>query len=79
MITNAPKPISADPPANPSRPSVTLTALVVAQMIRPAKATHTTVGGCHPGRSARVNEMVSAMPVPRTSHQAMPKLSSIVM
>ena len=46
---NAPKPISAEPPARPSSPSVTLTAFVVAQMIRPAKITHTGVGSSQPG------------------------------
>ena len=46
---NAPKPISAEPPASPSSPSVTLTALVVAQMIRPAQITQTHVGSSQPG------------------------------
>ncbi len=49
MIMNAPKPISAEPPARPSRPSVTLTAFVVAQMIEPAKSTHTHAGTSQPG------------------------------
>ena len=49
MIVNAPKPIRAAPPASPSRPSVTFTALVVAQMINPAQITHAQVGSSHPG------------------------------
>ena len=74
----APKPISADPAANPSSPSVTLTALVVAQMIIPAQMIQTTVGTSKP-TSGRVIAIVSEMPVPTTSHQAKPKLASIVM
>ena len=74
---NAPKPISADPAASPSRPSVTLTALVVAQMIIPAQRIQTTVGTSKP-TSARVTEIVSEMPVPTTSHQAKPRLAIIV-
>jgi hypothetical protein len=44
MMVNAPKPISAEPAARPSRPSVTLTALVVAQMMSPAQITQSAVG-----------------------------------
>jgi hypothetical protein len=49
MIMKAPNPIRAEPPARPSSPSVTLTAFVVAQMMSPAKITHTGVGSSHPG------------------------------
>ena len=37
---NAAKPNSADPPASPSSPSVTFTAFVVPNVIRPAQITH---------------------------------------
>ena len=76
---NAPKPISAEPPASPSRPSVTLTALVVAQITSPAQITHTIVGTSKLRSPARTNEIVSEMPVVATSHHANPKLISIVM
>ncbi len=78
MMTNAPKPISAEPAARPSRPSVTFTALVVAQMIPPDHRIHTMVGTSMP-RSDRVTEMVSEIPVPTTSHHAIAKLAAIVM
>ena len=75
---NAPNPIIADPPASPSSPSVTFTALVVAQMISPAQMTHTSCGTANPRSSARVSEIVSEIPVAATSHHAAPKLISIV-
>ena len=74
----APKPISAEPPASPSSPSVTLTALVVAQMMSPAQITHTAGGTSKPRSPARTNEIDSETPVVPTSHQARPKLISIV-
>ena len=74
----APKPMRAEPAARPSRPSVTLTALVVAQIRRPAQITHTAVGTSMP-TSARVSEIVSEMPVFATSSHPIPMLASIVM
>src|SRR3954447_3172321 len=78
MIVKARKPISAEPPARPSRPSVTLTALLVAQIIVPAQRTQTYHGTCQLGIAARVNQIVSLMPVAPTSQAAMPKLSASV-
>src|SRR5215204_5059249 len=69
MIVKARKPMSADPAARPSRPSVTFTALVVLQTMRPAQITHTTQCRVHPGEDARVNDRVSLIPVPAESHQ----------
>ncbi len=57
---------------------MTLTALVVAQMISPAHITNAHAGTCQPGKPERVSEIVSEMPVAATSHQAIPKLSSRV-
>ena len=74
----APKPMSAEPEASPSRPSVTLTAFVVAQMIIPAHTTQTAVGTSRPA-APLVTLIVSEMPVPTTSHHAMAMLASIVM
>ena len=75
---NAPNPISAAPEASPSRPSVTLTALVVAQMIMPAHTTQTTVGTSRP-TAPLVTLIVSEIPVPTTSHHAIAMLASMVM
>ena len=62
MTVNAKKPSIAEPPASPSRPSVTFTAFVVAKIMNPVQMIHTQSGGSHPGESARVNEMVRAEP-----------------
>ena len=62
MIVKARKPISAEPPARPSSPSVTFTALVVAQMIMPAQTTQTAEGSSSPDRAAG-DEIVSEMSV----------------
>src|SRR5688572_29469051 len=78
MIVNARKPISAEPPASPSRPSVTLTALLVAQIIVPAHNTHTYQGMCQLGNVARVSEKERLMPVDSTNHSASPKLRASV-
>ena len=75
---NAPKPISAEPPASPSRPSVTLTALVVAQIIAPAHNTQTKLGTSRLRSPARTSEISSEIPVVATIHQAIPKLINIV-
>ena len=72
MIVNARKAKRPAPAAKPSRPSVTLTAFDVLQIVTPAKTTHTGQGTCQPGQLYRVNEMVSLTPVAATSHQAIP-------
>ncbi len=77
MIVKAPKPMSAEPEASPSSPSVTFTAFVVAQMIMPAQMTQTAVGTSRP-TDPRVTLIVSEMPVATTSHQAMRMLATIV-
>ena len=50
---------------------MTLTALVVLQMMSPAHTTHTNQWTSHPGQFARVNEIVSLIPVEAASHHAM--------
>ena len=70
MPVNTAKPISAEPAARPSRPSVTLTAFVVAKMIVPAHSTHTTGPSSQPGKSARVSEIRVSMSVVATSAAA---------
>src|SRR5688572_18025355 len=70
MIVNARKPISAEPAARPSRPSVTFTALLVLQMTTPEKITQTSQCTSQPGRVERVNEIDVLMPVPAASQNA---------
>jgi len=67
---NARKPIIAEPPARPSRPSVTLTALLVAQIITPVKTTKTGIARCQPGKVARVIDSVWLTSVEDTNHHA---------
>src|SRR5829696_4629376 len=78
MIVNARKPIAAEPPARPSRPSVTLTAFVVLQITVPAQTTQTTVCTSQSGNVARVNEIVSLIPVDDDSHRAIRTASANV-
>ena len=75
----APKPISAEPPARPSRPSVTFTAFVVAHTMTPAQSTHRTVGTSNPRSPARTSVIDSSMPVAADNHQANPMATAIVM
>ena len=64
--------VTAEPPANPSSPSVTFTAFVVAKMIVPARSTHSTGPRSRPGRSARVSDTLGSMSVVTTSTVTMP-------
>jgi hypothetical protein len=59
ITVNARNPNKAEPAARPSRPSVTLTAFVVAHTITEVQMTHRTGDNCHPGKSNRVNDKVS--------------------
>ena len=78
MIVYARNPNSADPPASPSSPSVTLTAFVVAHIMAAVHRTQSHHGISQPGQSKRVNDTVSEMSVAAANHhvtaQAKPKV-----
>ena len=79
ITVNARNPNNAEPAASPSRPSVTFTALVVAHTMMAVHTTHRTGDKFHPGKSDRVNERVSLMPVPASNHHIRPITMANVM
>jgi hypothetical protein len=68
MIVYARNDKSADPPARPSRPSVTFTAFVALHTMTAPHTTQTGHGSSHPGLSARTIEKVSLTFVAAASH-----------